>query len=130
MDTQIKSIQGNDQDKIAEAILLNPHIKETDTLAVEAILVNQGYKSNLKLMYKWGLQAAKRYIPVTAKMETNIPGVFAAGGVVNPEGVDPLDLISTGYGQVAIAVNYAATYIDPRAALFPGHSSEEKFFQA
>lgn len=127
LNSQVQAIYGNGQGEITNVALLNPQTKETDSLSVEAILVNLGYKANLKLMYKWGLHARKRYIPVTAKMETNIPGVFAAGGVVDPEGVDPIDLISTGYGQAAIAVNHAATYIDPRASLFPGHSSEEKF---
>jgi len=127
MDTQVQSIQDDGQGNIATVTLLNPQSKETDSMPVEMIVVSQGYKSNLKLMYKWGLQAVKRYIPVTAKMETNIPGVFAAGGVVAPEGIDPLDLISTGYGQAAVAVNYAATFIDPQAPVFPGHSSEGKF---
>jgi hypothetical protein len=36
-------------------------------------------------------------------------------------------LISTGFGHAAVAVNYAAKYIDPSAPLFPGHSSEMKF---
>lgn len=127
LDTQVKSVQDDGQGNIAAVTLLNPQTKATESLTVEMILVSQGYKSNLKLMYKWGLQAAKRYIPVTAKMETNIPGVFAAGGVVAPEGIDPLDLISTGYGQAAVAVNYAAAYLDPQASVFPGHSSEGKF---
>lgn len=127
LNSQVQSIQGQNHSKVTGVTLLNPQTKESETLAVEAILVNLGYKSNLRLMYKWGLNAVKRYIPVTAQMETNIPGVFAAGGVVAPEGMDPLDLISTGYGQAAIAVNYAAVYIDPQAAIFPGHSSEGKF---
>lgn len=125
--TQVKSIQGSGADQIAGVTLLNPQTKETDTIAVEAILCNLGFKGNLKLMYGWGLNAQKRHIPVTAKMETCIPGIYAAGGVAAPEGMEPLDLISTGYGQAAIAVNYAAAYIDPNALVFPGHSSEGKF---
>ena len=78
-------------------------------------------------MQKWNLNAEKRYIPVNARMETNVPGIYAAGGVIRPEGAEPLDLISTGFGQVAVAVNYAAKYIDPSVQLFPGHSSEMKF---
>lgn len=127
VNAQVKAIQGDGEGKITGVTLFDPQTKETDSLAVEAILINLGYKSNLKLMHKWGVQAAKRYIPVTARMETNIPGVYAAGGVAAPEGADPLDLISTGFGQAAIAVNHAAAYIDPRASVFPGHSSEGKF---
>lgn len=127
VNSQVDVIHGDGQGHITGVTLLNPQTKDTDPLNVEAILANLGYKSNLKLMYKWGMKAVKRYLPVTAKMETNIPGVFAAGGVVAPEGVDPLDLISTGYGQAAVAINYAATYLDSQASLFPGHSSEKEF---
>lgn len=127
LNAQVASLEGNGEGEIIGATLLNPQTRETDALAVETVLVNLGYKANPKLMYQWGVGAKKRYIPVTAKMETKIPGVYAAGGVVAPEGMDPLDLIATGFGQAAVAVNYAATYVDPQASVFPGHSSEEKF---
>ncbi len=54
-------------------------------------------------------------------METNLPGVYAAGDVVTHPG--KLKLIMTGHGEVAIAVNFAATYIKPETKAFPGHSS-------
>jgi hypothetical protein len=34
-------------------------------------------------------------------------------------------LIATGYGQVALAVNMAKHHVDPKASVFPGHSSEK-----
>jgi thioredoxin reductase (NADPH) len=58
-------------------------------------------------------------------MQTNLPGVFAAGDVALQEGLDPLNLIVVGYGQVTVAVNYAFTLVHPGAAVFPGHSSEK-----
>ena len=36
-----------------------------------------------------------------------------------------MNLIATGYGQAALAVNIAKHYIDPTASIFPGHSSEK-----
>ena len=36
-----------------------------------------------------------------------------------------MNLIATCYGQAALAVNVAKNYIDPRASIFPGHSSEK-----
>ena len=54
-------------------------------------------------------------------METNLPGVFAAGDTVTHQG--KLKLITTGQGEAAIAVNFAATYIHPGSKAFPGHSS-------
>jgi hypothetical protein len=35
-----------------------------------------------------------------------------------------LKLISTGFGEAAIAVNCAKNYIDPSSKFFPGHSSD------
>ena len=55
-------------------------------------------------------------------METNLPGVFAVGDVAAFDG--KLKLIATGFGEAAIAVNFAKTRIDPHAKMFPGHSSE------
>ena len=55
-------------------------------------------------------------------METNIPGVYGAGDIVTYDG--KLKLISTGFGEAAIAVNHAKPYTDPAAKVNPGHSSE------
>jgi ferredoxin/flavodoxin---NADP+ reductase len=56
-------------------------------------------------------------------METNLPGVFGAGDIVVEE--VKMNLIASGYGQAALAVNVAKNYIDPKAGIFPGHSSEK-----
>jgi thioredoxin reductase (NADPH) len=35
-------------------------------------------------------------------------------------------LIATGFGEACIAVNFAKHYLDPKANIFPGHSSNMK----
>ncbi len=57
-------------------------------------------------------------------MQTNIPGVFAAGDIATFPG--KLKLIATGFGDACIAVNFAKHYLDPKANIFPGHSSNMK----
>ena len=60
-------------------------------------------------------------IAVNEKMETNLPGVYAAGDIaIHPA---KLKIIATGAAEAATAVNFAATYINPAAKAFPGHSS-------
>ena len=60
-------------------------------------------------------------------METNIPGVFAAGDLVTFPG--KLKLIATGVGEATMAVCAAKMLIDPSARYFPGHSSESSTFE-
>ncbi|MNI51120.1 Ferredoxin--NADP reductase 2 [compost metagenome] len=58
-------------------------------------------------------------------METNIPGIFAAGDISTYPG--KLKLIAVGFGEAPTAINNAKVYIDPKAKLSPGHSSNMKF---
>ena len=60
-------------------------------------------------------------------METNIPGVYAAGDIVSYEG--KLDLIATGYAEAAIAVNNAVHRMNPKARVEPGHSTNLAIFK-
>ncbi|HQL24544.1 MAG TPA: FAD-dependent oxidoreductase, partial [candidate division Zixibacteria bacterium] len=70
-----------------------------------------------------GLELDKNAIRVDTRMRTNVEGIYAAGDIVTYEG--KLKLISTGCGEVAIAVNNAKAYLDPRAKVSPGHSTEK-----
>ena len=92
---------------------------------MDAILVNIGFKASLGSIAAWGLaMKGNRHLVVGPMQQTNLPGIFAAGDVAVTNGVEPLSLIATGFGQGAIAANAAAAYIEPSAKLFPGHSSE------
>jgi thioredoxin reductase (NADPH) len=90
---------------------------------VDAIIFNIGFLTNLGPIEDWGLELEKNAIKVDSRMRTNIEGVFAAGDIVTYEG--KLKLISTGCGEVAIAVNNAKHYINPKAKVSPGHSTEK-----
>jgi ferredoxin/flavodoxin---NADP+ reductase len=54
-------------------------------------------------------------------METSIPGVYAAGDVLNHPG--KLKLIACGTSEAAIAVNQAMVRINPANKVQPVHSS-------
>jgi len=75
----------------------------------------------LDFLKSWGLKMEVNAISVNEKMETNLPGVYAAGDIAAHPA--KLKLIATGAAEAATAVNFAVTYINPSAKAFPGHSS-------
>ncbi len=118
---EIKSIESSDG-KLVGAVVEHNKTRECKPLEVDAILVQIGFNSSLGAIRQWPLKFNGQQIVVDAHMQTNLPGVFSAGDVASYDG--KLKLIATGFGEAAIAVNFAKTYLDPNAKAFPGHSSE------
>jgi thioredoxin reductase (NADPH) len=93
------------------------------TLPCQRLVAALGFTANLGPLRAWGLELHdNRHVVVDSAMRTNVPGVFAAGDVVDYDG--KVRLIAVGFGEVATAVNNAAVHVDPRAQLFPGHSTD------
>jgi thioredoxin reductase (NADPH) len=88
----------------------------------QAVVAALGFLADLGPLQQWGIEVQKRHIVVDASMRTNLPRVFAAGDITEYPG--KVRLIAVGFGEAATAVNNAAVVIDPRAHVFPGHSSE------
>ena len=86
--------------------------------------MNIGFVNSLGPIKDWGVDIEGGSIKVDSMMQTTLPGVFAAGDICTYPG--KLKLIATGFGEAAIAVNYAKHYLDPSAHIFPGHSSAMK----
>ena len=107
---------------ISGVTLTHTQTKEERQVACDAVVVNIGFKSSLGPLKDWGMTIEKNQIVVNDLYETNLPGVFAVGDVCSFEG--KLKLIATGVGEAATAVCIAKTRLDPKAKLFPGHSSD------
>jgi ferredoxin/flavodoxin---NADP+ reductase len=122
---EVGSIQG-DGGCVSSVVIVNNDTKEPTELRVDAIVALLGFKPDLGPIGKWGLELEKHAVKVTQLMETNLPGVYAAGDVVKYPG--KLELIATGYGEAAIAVNNAVHYLNPKARVNPGHSTNLKIF--
>jgi thioredoxin reductase len=122
--TELKAVYG-DENGLKEALIFDNRTNKEEMIPVESILINIGFKANLGPIANWGLQMENRSIKVNGKMETNIPGIFAAGDIASQSDSVKLNLIATGFAQAALAVNVAKKYIDPKAQFFPGHSSEK-----
>jgi thioredoxin reductase (NADPH) len=118
---ELKRIEGDDW--VRTATIVQTRTGESETLEVDAIILNIGFLTNLGPLEDWGLELEENAIKVDSRMRTNIEGVFAAGDITTYDG--KLKLISTGCGEVAVAVNNAKNYIDPKAKVSPGHSTDK-----
>lgn len=117
---EVKQIEGDDW--VRKVTIVQTQTGEQEQLQVDAVIFNIGFITNLGPIADWGLEIDKNAIKVDNRMRTNIEGVYAAGDIVNYDG--KLKLISTGCGEIAIAVNNAKHYINPRAKVSPGHSTD------
>lgn len=118
---EVQKIEG--EDWVRRVTLVQSRTGEEEVLDIDAIVFNIGFLTNLGPIEDWGLELEHNAIKVDSRMRTNIEGIFAAGDIVTYEG--KLKLISTGCGEVAIAVNNAKNYIDPKAKVSPGHSTDK-----
>jgi len=112
---------------IERVTIFDNRTDEDVVVACDVVISCLGFKPDLGPMKNWGLNVDKNRILVDRLMATNIPGVYAAGDIVDYEG--KLDLIATGFAEAAIAVNNAVHFVDPSARVNPGHSTNMKVFK-
>lgn len=122
---ELKTVRG--EGRVQEAVIFDNRTKAEEVIPVDAVILTLGFNVDLGPIKNWGLEmVGTRYIKVNSKMETSIPGVYAAGDICAEAGVEPLNLIAVGFGQICYAVNFAYQFLNPGAKAFPGHSSEKK----
>ncbi|MGH7475174.1 MAG: NAD(P)/FAD-dependent oxidoreductase [Longimicrobiales bacterium] len=112
---------------VAGVTIFDNRTDQDTSLEVDAVLALIGFKPDLGPIASWGLDLERNTIKVDAMLETNIPGVYAAGDIAHYPG--KLELIATGFSEAAMAVNHAVHRIDPKARYNPGHSTNLKIFQ-
>lgn len=108
-------------DKINQVVIRDTKTEETVVIDVDDVIVNYGFVSSLGPIKDWGLTIEKNSIVVNSKMETNIPGVYAAGDICTYDG--KVKLIAAGFGEAPTAINAIRSYIDPTAKTQHLHSS-------
>src|SRR5262245_13681373 len=121
---ELKEISGSG--RIERVTIYNNKTKEEETVPVDCVIPELGFVSSLGAIAEWGLEIEKGDITVSQTMETNIPGIYAAGDIATYPG--KLKLIATGFGEACIAVNQIAHFLNPAAKVMPGHSSNMALF--
>ena len=122
---EVREIHGSD--RVERVTIFDNRTDEEMTLECDELLSCLGFKPDLGPIKKWGIEVEKNRIKVDSLMGTGIPGIYAAGDVVDYDG--KLDLIATGFAEAAVAVNNAVHFVDPSARVNPGHSTNMKVFK-
>lgn len=121
---ETKEIHGDDC--VTGATIFDNRTKEETFLDVDAVIALIGFKPDLGPISNWGLEFEKHSIKVNGNLETNLPGVYAAGDITHYAG--KIELIATGFSEAVMAVNHATQLINPSARYNPGHSTNLKIF--
>ena len=121
---EVKALHGNG--RLEGVTIFNNKTREEEQLALDAVIPLLGFHSDLGAIKEWGLDTEKADIKVDQVMATNVPGIYAAGDITSYPG--KLKLIATGAAEACIAVNNAVHYINPKAKVNPGHSSNMAIF--
>jgi ferredoxin/flavodoxin---NADP+ reductase len=122
---EMRGIHGSE--RVERVTIFDNRTDEDLTVDCDEVLSCLGFKPDLGPIKNWGLEVEKNRIQVDRLMATSVPGVFAAGDVIDYEG--KLDLIATGFAEAAVAVNNAVHFVDPTARVNPGHSTNMKVFK-
>jgi ferredoxin/flavodoxin---NADP+ reductase len=116
---ELKNLAGDQH--VERATIIDNRTREEEALTIDDVLVNVGFTSTLGPVRRWGLRLDEGGVAVGSRMETSMPGVYAAGDIASYPG--KLKLIATGFGEAATAVNHAKACLAPTERVFPGHST-------
>ena len=119
-DGQVSGVRGDPD--VTEVDITVKGEDEPVTLKCDKLVAALGFTANLGPLMEWGIDIQKRQVMVDPAGRTSVPGVYAAGDIVDYDG--KVKLIATGFGEVATAVNNAFAYLNPGKSAFPGHLSD------
>nr|WP_027093094.1 NAD(P)/FAD-dependent oxidoreductase [Cohnella thermotolerans] len=109
----VEALHSRDGAAIDQVTIVHTETGERERIDVDAVIVNHGLRYNFGPIRDWGLEMGEWHAHVSSKMETNIPGVFAAGDFVKHD--SKVHLIAGTFNDAVLACNSAKLYIDPQA---------------
>jgi thioredoxin reductase len=101
VDTKLTAVDGDG--KVEKASITNTREGWTKELEVDRILGCLGFTPKLGFVKECGFEIGEGSIKTDSRMRTNLDAVYAIGDISNHPG--RIKLISTGFGNVQIAVN-------------------------
>jgi thioredoxin reductase len=117
---EVRGAEGNG--RLEVITVENTETGEFERIEVDAVVTLLGFISHLGPIAEWGLDFEnKRQIKVNTSMETNRPGIYAAGDIAGYDG--KITLITVGFSEAAIAANHCVARIRGEKAQ-PKYSTE------
>lgn len=128
--TITKLIASDGRDAIELVELTNQETGNTSLLPIDEVIINHGYERDATLLEQSGLDieiADGYYIAGNANSESSVPGLYAAGDILQHPG--KLNLIAGTFQDAANAVNKAKQFIQPDAYGMAMVSSHNEVFK-
>ncbi|MBZ5199711.1 NAD(P)/FAD-dependent oxidoreductase [Planomicrobium chinense] len=128
--TITKLIASDGRDAIELVELTNQETGATSLLPIDEVIINHGYERDATLLEQSGLDieiADGYYIAGNANSESSVPGLYAAGDILQHPG--KLNLIAGTFQDAANAVNKAKQFIQPDAYGMAMVSSHNEVFK-
>lgn len=111
---------------IDQVTVTHMETEEVIRFDVDHVIINHGMRCDYGPILDWGLNIQDDLLVVNDKMETNIPGIFAAGDFVSHP--SKVRLIAGTFVDGALALNSAKLYMDPEASKVAYVSSHNERF--
>lgn len=111
-DTVVEEIN-EENGKVGSVTVKNIKTNETQELETEGVFVYIGMVPLSEPFKSLGIVDEEGYIPTNANMETNVPGVFAAGDIR----VKDLRQVVTATGDGSIAAEMAQKFLEEQASI-------------
>lgn len=124
----IRELRSGDGATIDSVFIVHMETGASEWLETDEVLVNHGVQRSLGSLERWGVRVEGKSVPVGDRMETNVPGLFAAGDLADY--ANKLYLIAAAFTDAAAALNGAKSFLDPAAPLAADVSSHNDRFDS
>lgn len=115
-----KSLLG-ENNQVTAVELTNLTTNATEKVNANEVIVLFGFISSLGPIKDWDLELDKNALCVNHRQQTSVSGIYAAGDACTFDG--KIKMITTGFGEVVVAINAAIAYAYPEKVHRHKHSS-------
>ena len=110
-----------ENNQVTAVELTNLTTNATEKVNANEVIVLFGFISSLGPLKDWHLELDKNPLCVNHRQQTSVSGIYAAGDACTFDG--KIKMITTGFGEMVVAINAAIQYAYPEKVHRHKHSS-------